>query len=185
MWLLAATWVVCASAAFSGSNRAAVYTLETDLRSNHLAPSISFENARLWLTNRLGLSSTLDLDKADTDTISLLNKYGDGSQATLFSPTESRPRKLVIIEGVEHPNGNKFESPLRLPRSLRCVEFFEEKFLPSFHISNPPSSWSNAQFVADLLKHDGIQRGSREQCSSNAFERSSSGISGGFSANDV
>ena len=106
MWLPVATLVACAFAAVSASDHATVYTLDSNPRTDHLAPSISSENARLWLANRLGLSSFLDLDQADMKTISLLNQYGDGNQATLFAPTESRSRKLVIIEGVDNPDGN-------------------------------------------------------------------------------
>ena len=107
MWLSVATLVAGAFAAVFASDHATVYTLESNPRSDHLAPSISSENARLWLANRLGLSSFLDLNQADMNTISLLNQYGDGHQATLFAPTEPKSRKLVIIEGVDHPDGSK------------------------------------------------------------------------------
>ena len=101
--LLTATFIASVVAYAFASLDAVVYTLDATAR-NGQALSIGGENARLWLANRLGLSSFYSLEQADTNTLSLLNQYED-DQEPLFSPAETKSRKLVIIEGVQSPEG--------------------------------------------------------------------------------
>ena len=69
--------------------------------------SISPKDARLFLAQRLGLSSYHNLQGAGDDTVRLLNGYGH-TQIPLFGSNEdhtSYRRLLVVIEGLDQPQG--------------------------------------------------------------------------------
>ena len=98
-------------ASTNGALEAPVYTFDhpsTPIKKNDNLLSISPQDARLFLTHRLGLSRYHNLQDAGDDAIQLLNGYG-GTQAPLFGADEeedSRLRRLlVIVDGVEKPQG--------------------------------------------------------------------------------
>jgi hypothetical protein len=80
----AATALAADAVVWSGS--------ESDLK-------ISPENARLVIAHRLGLSAYHQLENADDNTLSILNKH----QKPLFSEEHPSRKLLVIVEGVENP----------------------------------------------------------------------------------
>ena len=127
----------------SASLDAAVYVLDSDLAPSYKGPSITTQNAQLWLAYRLGLSSFYSVSDADNETFSLLNRFWDESQATFFTPSEPNPRKLVVIDGVENPKGS-YSVAISATRSYLCqlssgtrILFQLFKFLTSLHLSKP------------------------------------------------
>ena len=68
------------------------------------APSISANTARLLLAQRLGLSTYHELGNVDDHTFEILNAYGSNRQ-TLFASQKDEVSPLLIIEGVERPEG--------------------------------------------------------------------------------
>lgn len=146
MRLLAAALTACAVASASASLEAAVYVLDSDLAPSYRGPSITTQNAQLWLAYRLGLSSFYSVSEADDETFSLLNRFGDEAQATLFTPSEPNPRKLVVVEGVENPQGSySVNTPaarsylIKLSSGTRNL--FQLFIFPSsLHLSKPRTS---------------------------------------------
>ena len=105
MKVSAALSIACAISVSSALGTASVYVLDSDLPRNHAAPSISSAHARVWLANRLALSSSHELGDIDQETISLLNQFSHRNKPAIFSSPEPVPRKVVILEGIENPNG--------------------------------------------------------------------------------
>lgn len=86
-----------------------VYTF--DGSSKHQAPSepplVSPTAARLLLAQRLGLSQYHTIDRADENTIELINRFG-GTQDLVFNDSNERisdQKVLIFVENVERPEG--------------------------------------------------------------------------------
>lgn len=102
--VLASITVASITAASITTADALVYTFDQTSPSQSTSKStISAENTRLFLAQRLGLSQFHSLENADDDTLRLLDDYG-GSQTPLFKSNDRHVRRLlVIIEGLEDP----------------------------------------------------------------------------------
>ena len=105
MKLLTVALIACTIFSSSASSDASVYLLEADTPHDHSIASISSKGAELWLAHRLGFSSQYDMEDAETATISLLNKLGNAEQSALFTHPNPVAKKLVILEGVDRPEG--------------------------------------------------------------------------------
>ena len=86
-----------------------VYTF--DGSSKHQPPSepllVSPTASRLLFAQRLGLSQYHTIDRADENTIELINRFG-GTQDLLFNENNERTadqKVLIFVENVERPEG--------------------------------------------------------------------------------
>lgn len=86
-----------------------VYTF--DGSSKNQPPSepllVSPTAARLLFAQRLGLSQYHTIDRADENTIELINRFG-GTQDLVFNDSnESKTdqKVLIFVENIEHPEG--------------------------------------------------------------------------------
>ena len=100
------------SASYAAAREASVYIFDASRNPSHSdlnPPSINPQTARLLLSHRLGVSQYHSLNDADEHTIRLLNNYGSKQQTLYTSNNDedhSSDRKvLVVVEGVEHPEG--------------------------------------------------------------------------------
>ena len=102
--LVLACVAVRASAA---SSEAQVYIFPESTQPQSQPPSISPNDARLFFAQQLGLSEYHTLGDAEESTLHLLNAHA-GRQRTLFTDEgRNGPRRvLLIVEGVEHPEGH-------------------------------------------------------------------------------
>lgn len=90
-----------------------VYTVDASLK--HEPPSepplVSPTAARLLFAQRLGLSKYHTMDRADEDTIELINRFG-GTQDLIFDDGTERKadqKVLIFIENVERPEGTDIQ----------------------------------------------------------------------------
>ncbi|MCJ1352406.1 MAG: hypothetical protein MMC33_002390 [Icmadophila ericetorum] len=111
-------------------------------KPNFKLPSISPLSSRLLFAQRLGLSRYHTLEGVDDDTLDLLSRFGSQRSSLFADENEELVKSLVIIEGIDRPEGV-------FPGSI-----------PLFTVSNPPLSASNEQLVFDLLAQDRHLRGS-------------------------
>lgn len=86
-----------------------VYTF--DGSSKHQPPSepplVSTTAARLLFAQRLGLSQYHTIDRADENTIDLINRFG-GTHDQIFNDSNERTadqKVLIFVENVERPQG--------------------------------------------------------------------------------
>lgn len=101
--LLASITAASITTASTTTADALVYTFDQTSQRSTSKSTISAENTRLFLAQRLGLSQFHSLENVDDDTLRLLNNYG-GSQTPLFKSNDRHvQRLLVIIEGLEDP----------------------------------------------------------------------------------
>ena len=82
--------------------------------STGVPATISPENARLVLAQRLGLSQFYDLGDADDETIRLLNQHTIPQAPLGEGDVEDVRRLMIIVEGVKEPGG-------MLSRSIHMV----------------------------------------------------------------
>ena len=109
--LLLAYVAVRASAA---SPEAQVYVFPQSTQAESQPPSISPKDARLFFAQQLGVSEYYSIGEAEESTLHLLNAHA-GRQRPLFKEGRNGPRRaLLILEGVEHPEGH----PTKLSYSL-------------------------------------------------------------------
>ena len=101
--LLLAYVAVRASAA---SPEAPVYVFPQSTQAQSQPPSISPKDARLFFAQQLGVSEYYNIGEAEESTLHLLNAHA-GRQRPLFKEGRNGPRRaLLILEGVEHPEGH-------------------------------------------------------------------------------
>ena len=94
----------------AGAALPSVFTFDQNSNSQtgNAVATISPENARLFFAHRLHLSQYHDLKDASDETLDILNAFG-GKQMPLFGSEDADKtrRILVIVEGVENPEGNQ------------------------------------------------------------------------------
>lgn len=92
--------------AYAALPEAHVYLSDGSQQHHSRPPSISPHEARLLFAQRLGLSSYHSLGGVSESTLEHLNIYGS-AQKQLFHEEQwqSPSRLLVVVEGVEHPEG--------------------------------------------------------------------------------
>lgn len=98
-------WAPLLLAARTAASNAQIYV--TDQHEGRTPEALSPASIRLLFARRLGLSQYHSLEGADESTLKILNNYG-GEQRALFSADgrqEDRQRNLIVIDGVEDPNG--------------------------------------------------------------------------------
>ena len=85
-----------------------VYTYDGSLthQSSFEPPLVSPPVARLLFAQRLGLSQYHSIDRADENTIELINRLG-GTHEKIFNDGDERTpeRVLIFVENVERPEG--------------------------------------------------------------------------------
>ena len=102
--------IACSLISFAAAApSASVYTFDQhswpSKSSSNAQSSLSFEDARLVLAQRLGLAGHYSLDGASDSTVKLLNEAG-GSHPSLFSRDDNRLRRLlVVVDGADTPEG--------------------------------------------------------------------------------
>ena len=100
-------WAGSIAQAYSASSVAHVYLSDHSGRHDTKTPSISPSEARLLFAQRLGLSNYHSLGDVSDSTLEFLNTFV-GPQKQLFTEDywqEEPSRLLVIVEGIEHPEG--------------------------------------------------------------------------------
>ena len=100
-------WAGAALQTYAASPEALVYTFPESSQGQHRTPTISPNDARLLLAQRLGLSEYHSLGDVDQHTLERLNIFG-GQQKSIFedAPEDGSRRLLLFIDGVEHPEGS-------------------------------------------------------------------------------
>lgn len=107
VWL-AASIVGCARATL----RSAVYVSGPSVQSEQIgseAPSISFDDAQVYLAERLNVADTYSLGGVQSTVLGLLNQI-QGSAQRVFGDVKGREevrRTLVIVEGLDDPEGRR------------------------------------------------------------------------------
>lgn len=121
------------------SSNANVYIVQGQQRpkpSN--PPSLSPEETRLVLAQRLGVSHYHSLHGASESTLSHINNFGGHGHSLFQDTTQYEAAELVIIvDGVSTAAADK------LLKALSSTK-------PDFTISNPPPSEANRALVNDL-----------------------------------
>jgi hypothetical protein len=143
--LLVPAFIGAASAALTAD----VYIFQGEESSKTLEPpTLTPEQARLVLAQRIGSSRYHDLSTASDSTLSFINSFG-GARDSLFEDvsTDEAAELVLIVEGVD---GKITESLLKSWTSAKAT----------FSISNPPSMRENKQLVKDL----NIQSGQTKDC---------------------
>lgn len=107
-------WAIALSAVRTVATDASIYLAEppSGVSKQALSPATS----RLLFARRLGLSQFHSLEGADDATLQILNDYG-GEQKALLStdePWTGPQRNLIIVEGVDNPEG-------QIPTSTLCA----------------------------------------------------------------
>ena len=100
-------WVGTITQVYSASPEANVYLSDHSGRHDTKPPSIYPSEARLLFAQRLGLSIYHSLGDASDSTLEFLNTFGS-QQKQVFPEDywqEEPSRLLVIVEGIEHPEG--------------------------------------------------------------------------------
>ena len=104
-------WATTVASTYAASTEALVYLSDNDSSKPNLnPPSISPNTARLLLAKRLSVSQYHDLGDVDDSVLEILDKYG-GTWPTVFSQradSSSQSQLLLVVEGVEHPEGTLF-----------------------------------------------------------------------------
>jgi hypothetical protein len=129
--------------AASAASNADVYIFQREESPITSNPTLTPEQARLVLAQRLGSSQYHDLSSASETTLSYINSFG-GAQEPLFGdvPEDKAVELVLIVEGVNEKNAGPL---LDAWASIK----------PSFSISNPPSMKENKQLVEDLNRQSG------------------------------
>jgi hypothetical protein len=126
--------------AASAISDASVYIFDGDQRPKISSPpTLSPEETRLVLAQRLGISEYHGLGDASESTLAHINTFG-GPQPGLFSSSfeEDKAAELVlIVEGISSKNEKLLKSRLSTSK-------------PAFSISNPPSTSSNLRLAREL-----------------------------------
>lgn len=73
------------------------------------APLISPNTARLLLAQRLGLAQYHELGDLKDFELSILNEHG-GKQEPLFAERKGSIPRLLILEGIQHPDGQTIQA---------------------------------------------------------------------------
>lgn len=91
------------------SPKAYVYTFDGSSKHQPTleSPSVLPTTARLLFAQRLGLSRFHSLDRADENTIGLINRFGGPREEIFIDGDERKPdqKVLVFVENVERPEG--------------------------------------------------------------------------------
>ncbi|APA09370.1 hypothetical protein SS1G_12165 [Sclerotinia sclerotiorum 1980 UF-70] len=141
-----------ASTACAASDSARAYIFESQQWPNNAAspPSLSPNEARLVLAQRLGVSRFHDVGSVDANAINHINKFGGQSQLkSLFkdAPKDRAAELVMIVEGVSEETAG---SLLDAWSSIK----------PAFTISNPPSVRTTQKLADDLE----LQVGGAKKC---------------------
>lgn len=145
-WLLPA-FITTASAATDAS----VYLIQQDpIPSTSTPPTLSPEQARLVLAQRLGVSKFHSLKDASDSTLSYINRFGRQRQA-LFDDEEDlgRDSKHVVVM-VDEASAEDMQT---------VSKAIDRETL--FYVSSSPSAKTNVKLADDISK----QIGQAEQCS--------------------
>lgn len=132
--------------ASAASEPASVYILQASESPSSNPPTLTPEQARLVIAQRLSISQYHGLGDVSDSTLSYINRFGGQYKASLFEDAASQDQAtelVLVVEGVSKAQLKNWES-------LR----------PAFTISNPPSPPANKKLVLDLNK----QAGEKEDC---------------------
>ncbi|RDW73198.1 hypothetical protein BP6252_07105 [Coleophoma cylindrospora] len=136
-------------AASAASESASVYIFEGQQWPSTSKPAtLTPEEARLVLAQRLDVAEYHGLERTSEETLSYINNYG-GSKKSLFESSLAEPASelVIVVEGVS----SEIAKPLL--SSWQNIN-------PAFYISSPPSVKANQRLVSDLNQQRGGKRGS-------------------------
>lgn len=93
----------------AGFSSAYVYTFDGSLKHQPISepPLVSPTAARLIFAQRLGLSQYHAIDRADENTIELINRFG-GTHDLIFNDRNegiANQKVLIFVENVQRPDG--------------------------------------------------------------------------------
>ncbi|KAI9695645.1 MAG: hypothetical protein M1820_008492 [Bogoriella megaspora] len=136
--------ILLPSLAFSGSIASTahapatvyIYDPDTPSQPNNDQILLPANAARLIFAQRMGLSDFHSLQDVDDRIIPHINQYAAPQKQLFSDKTSKRPQALIIVEQEDVP----FEDPDSFLSGL-----------PSFQISNPPSSDSTAALLTDFV----------------------------------
>ncbi|KAH8648088.1 hypothetical protein BGZ60DRAFT_521221 [Tricladium varicosporioides] len=129
--------------AASATSPASVYIFEGNDQTNpSKAPTLSPEQARLVLAQRLGASQYHGLGDASDSTISYINQFG-GKKESLFLDVEQdqTPELVLIVDGMNEATNEALKSAWASTKT---------KISPAFYISSPPPLKANEKLISDL-----------------------------------
>jgi hypothetical protein len=153
--LLVPAFIGAASAGFNAD--VYIFQGEESLQTSK-PPTLTPEQARLVLAQRIGSSQYHDLSTSSESTLAFINSFG-GTQESLFedAPTDKAAELVLIVEGVDE---KITDSLLKLWTSVK----------PAFSISNPPSMRENKQLVKDLNNQSGQTKDCQLEEAINPFD---------------
>ncbi|TVY32913.1 putative endoplasmic reticulum membrane protein [Lachnellula subtilissima] len=133
-------------AASAASEPASVYILQGSESPSSNPPTLTPEQARLVLAQRLSISQYHGLGDVSDSTLSYINRFSGQQIESLFGavpPQELAAELVLVVEGVSKTHLKTWES-----------------LKPAFTISDPPSPPANKKLVSDL----NTQAGEKENC---------------------
>jgi hypothetical protein len=132
--------------AIAASDSAKVYTFPASQRDSSTGtPSLSPEEARFVIAQRLGVSQYHDIHTATEDAIGYVNVFGN-QQSTLLghlNHDDDRSRLVVMVEGMTPKLEKLFAAQLDVAK-------------PTFEISNPPSKSANGKLIKDMALQSSV-----------------------------
>jgi hypothetical protein len=137
-------------AAQAASETAKVYIFqEPEYPTSSTAPTLTPEEARLVIAQRLGVSRYHGLSGVSDDALTYINTFG-GPQSQLFTndAQEGRSQLVLLIDNVTPGLAMRYEevwAPIQ----------------PAFKILNPPSRTANLELVRDLHEQNPSIAGGR------------------------
>ena len=148
--------------ALASSEKAKVYILP---QPKHLirpstTPTLSPEEARLVIAQRVGVSQHYSLNQISSDTLAYINTFGRQQFRLFEDDTADGPIQLIIISDGISPS---------MAEHLATVYGSTE---PAFEISDPPSQGANAQLVKDISTQGGFETPSYQCDLMNAIDPS-------------
>lgn len=187
------TGILCACVFFyqtcAALPKAYVFTFDESSRVQPISEPavISPTTARLLFAKRLGLSQFHDLDRADENTIKLINRFGGSHEQIFIDEHESIPdvKVLVFVENVERLEGgdstlNELGWLINSDGSWPDV-LDADSANPAFVIDHPPSPLHNLQLALDLLNQDYYWRSKNQRPCHVEFPKSNKkGFRGGI-----
>ena len=127
----------------AASETAKVYIFqESEYPTSSITPTLSPEEARIVIAQRLGVSRYHTLRDISKNALSHINAFG-GPQSQLFSSDGQYGRSQVVVM-IDNA----------IPEVTALFQKEWAPLRPAFEISSPPSRTANLQFIRDLHKQN-------------------------------
>ncbi len=137
---------------------ASVYFFDHDTTLSDKTPTLRPDDAKLLISQRLRVSQSYNLESADENVISYLNRFS--APQRLLSSSEKqvseRAKLLVVVEGVEPINGQTGSCInlllLYMRKLTNTVNSVIRDEKPAFQIIDPPPPSFNRKLVHSLAE---------------------------------